>query len=125
MNKIIISFLINLKNNSLSKNEFTSFKYSKDIHKITILLYEEGYIQSYKILNTNKIFIQLRYYFNLPIINKFKVLSSPSYSNILTKKKLHSINTKRHTLFISTNKGLMTLQQAKEFKIGGLLLFIC
>lgn len=125
MNKTIISFLINLKNNSVSKNEFTSFKYSKDIHKITILLYKEGYIQSYKILKNSNIFIQLRYYFNLPIINKLQVLSSPSYSNILTKKKLHNINTKRNTLFILTNRGLITLRQAKQFKIGGLLLFIC
>jgi ribosomal protein S8 len=125
MNKTTVSFLINLKNNSLSKNEFTSFKYSKDIHKITILLYKEGYIQSYKILKNSNIFIQLRYYFNLPIINKLQILSSPSYSNILTKKKLHNINTKRNTLFILTNRGLITLRQAKQFKIGGVLLFIC
>lgn len=124
----LINLLINLKNNSLQKKEFLIFDYSVLCFKIIEILYKEGYIQSYKILKINeknKIFINLRYYYNKPILKNLKLVSTSSKPKFLKLNSLIKLSDKKILFVISTNKGILTLKDCKKKKIGGKILFCC
>lgn len=64
-------------------------------------------------------------YLNLADLNvKFKNLYKPGRKLILKNKEISKICLKRKKIFlISTNKGLLFSQDAKNLKCGGLLLY--
>lgn len=125
MKKQTINFLNNLKNNSIKKKEFFNVIYSTHILKLIFCLYEQGYIQSYEIKNENKITIFLRYYYNNPVFHNIKIISKPSNIKFLKFEKLILLKKKKSTLFVSTDKGVFTLDQCQQKKLGGILLFSC
>lgn len=128
MNSTTINFLITLKNYSILKKEYLKYEYSKNILEITKCLYEEGFIQSFRILNSdNKIFILilLRFFFNKPILKQLKIISTPSRKKYLSFKDLSKFSNKKYVFFISTSKGLLTLEECKKTALGGVLFFVC
>ena len=125
MNLTTIRFLIALKNHSILKKEVLVYRYSKSIISILTVLYQEGYVQSFKILNTKFVYITLRYYFNKPILKNLKLISALSNPVYLTLKSLYNITDSKNTIFISTSKGIKTLYQCKRDKLGGESLFSC
>lgn len=129
MKKILIDFLIQLKNCSILKKETFTYKYSKLILKIVNLLYSEGFIQSFKIEKTAnyelKIIILLRYFFNKPIFNNLTIISKPTKSKFFNIKELSQFSNKKNVGFVSTNRGIFTLEECKKKKTGGKLLFFC
>lgn len=125
MKKHTINFLNSLKMSSSQKKESLIITYSNHILELVFCLYENGYIQSYKILHKNKIIIYLRYYFNHSVFNNFKIISKPSNLRFLKFEKLTLLPTKKTTIFLSTDKGILTLDQCKKQKLGGVILFYC
>ena len=129
MNTQAINLLNRLKNASLSNNELISVPYSKFILDILLILYKEGFIQSFSVVEGDsfkkEISIYLRYYFNKSSLRKLKIVSSPSRVTHLDYNSLSKISIKRNVLFLSTNLGLLTAIECKRKKIGGILLFIC
>jgi len=125
MNQSALNFLIALKNASIQKKETVVLKQTKLNSEIIFHLYIQGYVQSYKILNMNKIFVTLRYFFNKPLLNKLTVLFKYFKSRFLRLKDLIKLSPKKFTLFLSTNKGLLTLEECKKMRIGGKPLFYC
>ncbi len=125
MNLTTIRFLIALKNHSILKKESLTYRSSKTVLRVLISLYTEGYIQSFKIINKNFVYIVLRYYFNKPILKNLKILSTLSHSHLISLKTLYSIADSKNTIFISTIKGILTLSQCKKEKLGGEALFSC
>lgn len=123
MNKFIIDFLLRLKNASFFKKEYISIKYSKYSLELVVSLYNQGFLHSYHLSN-NKIFITLRYFFNKPILKNLKIVSTPSKLRYINLKSLSKVSTKKLSFFISTNKGILTAQECKKQKIGGIILFI-
>ena len=122
MNKTTTEFLISLKNASLFRKEYLILKYSKNILDILHGLYDEGFVQSYKIVD-GKIFILLRYFFNKPVLKNIKLISTQSKMRNFSLKLLSKLSKKKTVIFFSTSKGIMTLSKCKKLNLGGLALF--
>jgi small subunit ribosomal protein S8 len=132
MNINLIKLLLQLKNASLVKREVVRFNCNLLCLELLKLLYNEGFIQSFKIesknvFNNEKQFqttIMLRYYYNKPALKTLRIISTPSHSKYLTLKDISKVQDRKNILFLSTNKGLLTGLQCKKNKIGGTLLFV-
>lgn len=127
-----VTLLSQLKSASLNKKENITIKVNHFTISVLEALYLEGFILSYTIVkkenfinNTVNAIINLRYIYNKPIFENLKILSSPSFSRIVNINNIYRLNPKKNTFFFSTDKGLLTLSQCKQKKIGGILLFIC
>ena len=125
MNINSVNLLINLKNYSLLKKESLLIKYTNESFSIIKILYTEGFIQSFKLKKKNSIVyisIVLRQFYNKSIFNDLKLISN---SQFLSTKDIYKISDKKKILFISTNKGILSLSACKKYKIGGRALFYC
>ena len=132
MNLNTVILLSQLKNASLNKKECITVEVNHFTISILESLYNEGLILSYVIVkkdffnnNTVNARIHIRYLYNQPVFENLKIMSSPSFTRIVSIKNICRLNPKKHTFFFSTDKGILTLQQCKQQKIGGVLLFIC
>jgi len=125
MNITLIYLLIKLKNFSLQQKEFVYIPYNKQYLEILKILYQQGFIQSYKLQKDSRLLIVLRYYYSKPIFKDLKLVSKPSNSHYLKLKDLYFLSNKKYIYFISTTKGLLTGLECKQYGLGGKLLFIC
>ena len=107
-----------IQNGQLANKSFILQKKTKLCSSILNLLWDEGYILGYKI--EEKYFkIFLRYKNNNPVISSFKSISKPGNRLYYTCKQLWKINSTKGLLIISTNKGLLTLNECKKQNLGG------
>lgn len=85
------------------------------------ILKKEGYLGEYSVSEETKpqLTIKLRYFEGLPVIKQLKRLSKPGLREYSGFKDLPSVNGGLGIAIISTNKGLMTDQQAREAELGG------
>jgi small subunit ribosomal protein S8 len=125
-----VKLIIKLKNASAVRKEFLSIEYSKVRRDILKLLYDEGFIQSFrfefgKTKAPIRILINLRYSFNKALLASLKLLSKPSFVKYIRLLDIYNIPDRRFVIFFSTDQGLLTLLECKRFKVGGKLLFIC
>jgi len=129
MNIQTINFLNTIKNASLSNNEIVSLPYNKFILNLLVVLYKEGFVQSFKVYQSDssqrKIDIVLRYYYNKSSLKSLKIVSSPSKIKYLDYSSLTKLSVKKSVLFLSTSLGILTAVECKRKKIGGILFFIC
>ena len=88
------------------------------------LLKDKGYIGSFKVSDSAKpeIEIQLKYFEGAPVIKELKRISKPGLRRYSSKKEIPEINGGLGIAVVSTNKGLMTDQEAKEAGLGGELI---
>lgn len=123
MKNFTINFLITLKNAARNSKEFISIKNSRRVLQILSCLYQEGFIQSYKIVN-DRILIFLRYFFNMPTLKNLKIISTPSKPRYLKNKNVIKFSSKKAIIFLSTTKGIFSLYTCKKNNLGGKLLFL-
>ena len=130
MKNTLIKFLIKLKNASLSRRESVSIDFNRLCLEITELLYKEGFVQSFsieeKMINNvlkSSIKINLRYFYNKPLLKELKIISTPVQLVYLSVRNLAKLPSTKHRLFLATSKGFLTGLQCKEQNLGGLLLF--
>ncbi len=85
------------------------------------ILKKEGYLGAYSVSEGTKpqLTIKLRYFEGLPVIKQLKRLSRPGLREYSSFKDLPSVNGGLGVAIISTNKGLMTDQQARDAELGG------
>ena len=85
------------------------------------ILKKEGYLGEYSVSEETKpqLTIKLRYFEGLPVIKQLKRISKPGLREYSGFKDLPSVNGGLGVAIISTNKGLMTAQQAREAELGG------
>ena len=85
------------------------------------ILKKEGYLGAYTVSEETKplLTIELRYFEGLPVIKQLKRLSRPGLREYSGFKDLPSVNGGLGVAIISTNKGLMTDQEAREAELGG------
>ena len=85
------------------------------------LLKSEGYLGSYEVSEGVKptLTIKLKYFEGKPVIKQLKRVSKPGLREYLSYKELPSINGGLGVAVVSTNKGLMTDQQARDGELGG------
>lgn len=128
MNQNLIKNLIKLKNCSILKKEIVILPYYKNTILTIKCLYREGLIQSYEVVYLNNNFyisVKLRILFNNSSLNQLKIISKPSNFRYFNYKDLVKLENKKKIYFISTIQGIFTLEECKQNKIGGLLLFSC
>ncbi len=128
MNNQIIKFLSLLKNSSLSKKKSVTVNYNNLIVKCIEVLYKEGLILSYSILKDKdnklaKIEVKLRNVDDTVLTSKIKIVSKPTNIRYLQYHQLCRITLKEKTGFFSTNKGILTLDECKKNRLGGVFSF--
>jgi small subunit ribosomal protein S8 len=129
----LINLLIKLKNASILKKESVIVDYSSSILPLIKILYNEGFIQSFKIVTFKNIFgknsrhinIILRFLYNKSVLKKIKIFSKPSHIKYINYFDICKVNDRNLTFFISTTSGILTSFECKKKKIGGKLLFVC
>jgi small subunit ribosomal protein S8 len=130
-----ISNLIACLNKAVkSKKRIVSIRLTKQNKQIISLLYNEGYISSYKYLlyiNKNKmsilVRIVLRYYNNNPVLHNIKHISKPGHKkfyNLNTIRRNYRFNNIGCDYVYSTNRGILTGTECLNYGIGGIPLFI-
>ena len=96
--------------------------------KLAILdvLKKEGYIRDYKKLSTDEkkpvIEIELKYYEGLPSIREISRISKPGMRIYSSVEDIPSVRNSMGVSIISTSKGVMTNNAAKEANLGGEIL---
>lgn len=131
MNTNLIKLLLKLKNASNSQKEHVSVVSNKTYNIVLETLYKEGLIQSFRdykdALTEKNSFtnVFLRYPSNKSSFETFKIVSTPSKVHYLTFADLCQISDKKYTLFLFTDKNLLTGNECKKHGLGGKLLFIC
>ncbi len=88
------------------------------------LLKEKGYVDSFNVSESVKpeIEIKLKYFEGSPVIKELKRISKPGLRQYTNKKEIPEVNGGLGIAVVSTNKGLMTDQEAKEAGLGGELI---
>jgi small subunit ribosomal protein S8 len=124
------NFLLLLKNSSFLNKETLIIPYNKLHLEILNILYKEGFILFFKVLKNKltlntSINIGLKYSFGKGSLDKLKFISKISRPVYINYKNISKISDKKFTLFLSTNKGLLTSISCKLLKIGGVAVFIC
>lgn len=132
MNINTITLLSQLRSASLNKKESVMLEINNFTITVLDSLYNEGLILSYTIVrkkgflnNTKTAIVHIRYVNGKPVFENLKILSSPSFTRIISIKNICRLNPKKENFFFSTNKGILSLQECKNKRIGGILLFMC
>jgi len=132
MNINTITLLSQLRSASLNKKESVMLEINNFTITVLDSLYNEGLILSYTIVrkqgflnNTKTALVHIRYVHGKPVFENLKILSSPSFTRIISIKNICRLNPKKENFFFSTNKGILSLQECKNKRVGGILLFMC
>lgn len=121
MNKFAF-FLSQLKNGCIQKASILEVKYSIQWVPLLNILYQEGYIQTYKILD-NKIYIYLRYYNGKNSIRILKNFYKSSQMLFIKARHMWLFNRYNGILVLSTIHGVKTHEYCLKHNIGGKILF--
>ena len=120
-----IADLFSRINNAQARGK-TSVLVPSSAKKINLvsLLKDKGYIASFNVSDNSKpeIEIKLKYFEGKPVIKELKRISKPGLRQYINKEKIPEINGGLGIAVVSTNKGLMTDQEAKEAGLGGELI---
>ncbi len=127
MNNKIIKFLSTIKNASLAKKNVVIVTYNLLLLKCTEALYKEGLILSYSTFKEStdeiKISIILRNVDDVVLTSRLKTVSKPTHIKYLPYHQLCRVALKEKTGFFSTNKGILTLDDCKRNRVGGVFSF--
>ena len=120
----IADFLTRIRNAVKSNHKVVLIPASKIKKEITKILFEKGYILSYKFQDDVKpgvIKIALKYNHTTkePALKNLSRVSSPGLRKYTGMDKLPRVLNGLGVAIISTSRGLMTDKEAKKNKIGG------
>ncbi len=125
-NDALSDMLARIKNAHQAKKSSTSCYQSKLNVNVLSVLKDEGYIRDFQNIELrkgiNSIKIELKYFNGVPVIKKIKRISKPGirvYSKISDLKKPYG---GLGISILSTPKGVMSDQQAREKNVGGEIL---
>lgn len=101
---------------------------SKVKEAITAILFEQGYILSYKVVeghpyNTIKIALKYHPETKMPAIKQIERVSTPGLRQYKGVDELPRILNGLGVAVVSTSKGILTDKQAREQGIGGEVMF--
>jgi small subunit ribosomal protein S8 len=124
----LADFLTRIRNASAAGHRVVSTPASKIKKEITKILFDQGYILSYKFEETDNnqgsIKIALKYdqTTKQPVIQKIQRISTPGLRKYAGATELPRILNGLGISIVSTSNGVMTGKQAKQDKVGGELL---
>jgi len=119
-----VELLLKLKNAAFVKKNFIFVNYNKFNFNLILLLYKQGYLQSYLLIK-KQIKVYIRYVYNFSFIQNIRIVSSSSRKFFFPYHSLCYLQNKMRLFCFSTSFGIHTLLDCKKYRIGGLLLFIC
>ena len=120
----IADMLTRIRNANTSKHDTVDIPASKMKTAIAEILFNEGYIQKYEIVedgNFNNIRITLKYGKdkNEKIITGLKRISKPGLRVYAGKEDLPRVLGGLGIAIISTNQGIVTDKKARQLNVGG------
>ena len=124
----IADYLTRIRNANLAGHRIVETPASKIKKEITKILFDQGYILSYKFEETeNKqgiIKIALKYdkHTKEPVIKKLQRISTPGLRKYSSSETLPRILNGLGISIVSTSKGVMTGKQAARENVGGELI---
>jgi len=115
--------LSSIKNGSTSFKSRVHVPTTKVNSQLSILLYNQGYIRGF-FINDKRTTILLKFTEELkPVIKNIKIVSTPGRPVVISHKTLSKLPKNCGSFILSTNKGLLTLNEAlHQYKIGGQVL---
>jgi len=125
----IADFLTRLRNANKAKHRIVEIPSSKIKKEITRVLYEKGYIQSYKfeensVQGTIKIALKYNPLDKQPAIVHLERISKPGLRKYSAGAELPRVLNGLGVAIVSTSKGVMTDKEARTQNIGGEVLCI-
>ncbi|WP_185876635.1 30S ribosomal protein S8 [Blattabacterium cuenoti] len=120
----IADFLTRIRNASLAKHKILEVSFSKIKEEISKVLFQNGYILGYKIIE-NKKFIKIALKYcekETSVIQKIIRVSKPGLRKYCKYKNIPRVLNGLGIAIISTSYGVITDKQAKKKKIGGEIL---
>jgi len=133
LNSVISDTLSRIRNGYMAKKNTIELIHSKFIESVLKVLYQEGYVGTYTIVekptehkkSTYKVIkLTLSYKDNKSAIQTIKIISKPGCKRYIGADKLLDFyNRFAHsglgTVILSTNKGIMAGHTALETNVGG------
>jgi small subunit ribosomal protein S8 len=124
----LADYLTRIRNANSAGHRVVSIPASNVKKEITKILFDQGFILSYKFEETDNkqgsIKIALKYdaVTKAPVINKIQRISTPGLRKYAGSTELPRILNGLGVSIVSTSKGVMTGKQAKKENVGGELL---
>jgi len=120
----IADFLTRIRNANAAKHRVVEIPASKVKKEITKILFDQGYILSYKFENTTtqgSIKIALKYdkFTKEPIIRELQRISKPGLRKYAGSSEIPRILNGLGIAIVSTSHGVMTGKQAQRENVGG------
>mgnify|MGYP003312170041 FL=1 len=117
----IADLLTRIRNAQLAGHEAVDVPHSKLKVEIVRVLQEEGYVNSYQVVENigSVIEISLKYLKGVPVIEKIKRISRPGLRIYKDSNSVPSVNGGLGVAIVSTNRGVMTDRKARKEGIGG------
>ena len=125
-NDSLSDMLARIKNAHKANKAFTSCYKSKLNMNVLSVLKDEGYIRDFKDVELrkgiNNIKIDLKYYNGTPVIKRIKRISKPGIRVYSKIKDLQKSYGGLGISILSTPKGVMSDQKARDNNVGGEIL---
>jgi small subunit ribosomal protein S8 len=123
----IADYLTRIRNANSAGHKVVSIPASNLKKEITKILFDQGYILSYKFEDNStqgSIKIALKYdsYTKEPVIKKLERISKPGLRKYSDSESLPRVLNGLGIAIVSTSKGLMTGKKAKQSNVGGEIL---
>lgn len=120
----IADYLTRIRNASRANHKVVEIPASNFKKEITKILFEQGYILSYKFDDSSvqgSIKIALKYDKDTkePVIREIQRISKPGLRQYSSSANLPRILNGLGIAIVSTSKGLMTGKKAKQLNVGG------
>ena len=121
----ISDMLTRIRNGQTARLEYVTLMHSQICESVLKVLYEEGYIESYEVIevrkNIKELKAKVKYYQNKGAIKEIVRVSKPG---LRVYYSLEDLNSKKYfnglgIYILSTSKGVMSDMQAKAANIGG------
>jgi len=121
MRNILCNLFVNIKNSQIVQRSFIYHSKQKICLNFLDILWDEGFILGYKFTKSNfgKLKIFLKYRNGHPVMNSLKIISKPTHKIYYSATQLWNLDSRKGTIILSTEKGLMTIDKCKKLKIGG------
>jgi len=127
MNDLIADALTRIRNAAMRKLEVTTLIHSNTVEAVCSVLKSKEYIEDYKVVDTDpkkkSISVTLKYDENEnSVINEIKRLSKSGRRVYGSAEELKSFKNGYGTIIVSTNKGVISNDEAYKQNVGGELL---
>jgi len=124
MNDLIADALTRVRNASMRKLEVTTLIHSKIVEAVCNVLKQKEYIEDYKVVDTDpvkkSISVTLKYDDNdNSVINELKRLSKSGRRVYKNASELKNFKNGYGTIIVSTNKGVISNDEAYKLNVGG------